>query len=463
MPRVLPSASKAALLLQCSGPFHLDPSSGPSDAEVLAQLRGETESLDLAEVLEEPEDDATIGIRYGRGYHSLMELTIKCHGNVPLKAADEIAEEVDYDSAELVEHVSQSYVSLSNWLAGENPYGVDFRPRQYEVELPLALSLTGKKGVRVCAPTDPETHVYPDIDYQTELPGTADLLIRPYRGSELLAKDAASRRSGVGVRSPDRVSREVRKAIKSYANYVLILDHKTGAHVPPPHELPQLWALALAGIRLTKARGAILATLHAPRGGAPSVYCSPSPIEADKLARFEQNLLRAWHRIGDGSIRPGPHCIELMCPYWTECPVRKPAALQLGIDAPLAAPELGSGEMRLYQEQTATSLLDLSSATPEAIARIAAGLTEFGRLAKALKEPLRERVKELNAAGETIVAYGNPGKRLDVGLVKKRSLSMKSVTDALGKAAGAKELERLTKLGCVKDVEYERIQLKNDD
>lgn len=468
--------SKSALNLECSAPFHLDPTAGPSDVEVLEQLREETADDDLAEALEEPEDESTSGMRYGNGFHELLaqELTSYDPQNALLSLPDfipeatRIAEKYFLDPAELIDRVAQSKLTLISWLSGENPYGIDFRPRERNVELPLALGMI-EKTVRVCAPTDSDTHVYPDIDYKTEYPGTADLLIEPLPGAPKLGRILKSR--GLGLSHADRAAK---RSIMKYANIILVLDHKTGQHVPPPHEMPQLWALALAGVRLFKAKGAILATLHAPRGGAPTVYCSPDVVEAEKLERFYSNLVKAWSRIGDGSLRPGPHCVELFCPRFDECEIHRPALLQLGLGPQRTEyvgesfgprggvdPTLSSTSMRPYaapKPDAETFALDLANATPETISRVAAGLTEFGRLAKALRGPLRERIKELNASGEVVASYERPGKRLDVIEVKKRSVSIKSITEA----CGPKEVSRLEKLGAIRDISYERVQTKND-
>jgi PD-(D/E)XK nuclease superfamily len=253
---------------------------------------------------------------YGSAFHAVMAEALgktwwKERVGVVLnpKYALKASKQFGVDREELSAHANHAFRVLHDWIRGDNPWGVDLSGARRRVEISLAYNVKTGQGRRIAAPD--KDHVYHDAG-KHDLPGTADLVLD-------MIPDKA-RRKGVP--------------------HFIILDHKTGEEFDPPLESAQLLSLGLAyrGIVPYVKREIALAVFHSARNDSPpTVYVDE--VEPATLGLFASRLKRAWRRIGDGSLVPGPHCQR--CPAMTTCPAYANALVTLKPTGAMTSAQIG--------------------------------------------------------------------------------------------------------------------------
>jgi hypothetical protein len=167
--------------------------------------------------------------------------------------------------------------------------------------------------------------------------------------------------------------------------------------------------------------------IHAPRNGGTSIQTHA--LKGSVLDEHRRALKRALTRVGDGSLRPGGHCVSLYCPALRVCPSQTNALVALKAPGALSHGRVGEihQTMQLYD-----------------------------RHVEQLKAEMRAWVRE----------HG-PGVRPDGQLVvlkskTRESLSKTSITEALGAKEAERVIDILAKGGCVKTVEFEELRAEAD-
>jgi Protein of unknown function (DUF2800) len=266
-----------------------------------------------------------------------------------------------------------------------------------KVEAPMAVHVP-EKGKPVTRETklDLETHTY-DLD-EGEIGGTPDVCLT----------------------SADKKIR-------------VVSDDKTGQdramNYAEPSRMGQLRTLALM-------MGAThVAVFHSPKGGnTDDVFLDP--IGPKVLAEHHAALRLAMSRVGDGSLRPGKWCSY--CPAKGSCPANY-------------------GEMVTATAKSVTAMTKLNlGSLSESVDRGVFTHTwrNLEKMAKIARDMIKEEIRE------GAVIQEPDGRTLTLVDVKRESLSMTSIRDALGKPAGDAEIERLRKLGAIKEVAYEELRAK---
>jgi hypothetical protein len=345
--------------------------------------------------------------RFGSAFHEVMALIIskgltdglKSYSHKPIAWWRKIAarwsddpKSPDIDAEALRDRVLNAAPVLLKWLAGENPWRIDFRNWGIATELALAYDIE-TETTRLCSNPN-ERHEYVDRK-ENELPGTADIL-------------------GIGI---DEKTKTGKKKDDFNHNTVLVIDHKSGWDVGSPRESSQLKSLALAACRLYNVDRAIIAFLHAPRDMAATVYADT--LDADDLRTHADELKTANARRGDGSMTPGDHC--KWCQAFTICPTNAGALLELRLKNQLqTAEDVGAAHQRLKEYER--RFLDLQSLVDGEI---------------------RNWIKAHGAA------IRPDGSAVDFVERSFTNLSQASIIRALGKLKGGKEIERLKKLGAI--------------
>lgn len=216
---------------------------------------------------------------------------------------------------------------------------------------------------------------------------------------------------------------------------LVVLDYKTGTYgdFGAPASILQMLTL---GVMFATTKVAILS---APRGMPVSIHAEEITVEAWHAHR--ESLVRALDLVelsnsgGEAIMRPGPECGH--CPAKQDCPAQQGAAV--------------SSAMAIAHRLTGAPLIPLEVSNPGALHQL---ITQFQSLA----EPTLKRLRERALAGEIIE---RPDKKvLTVTTSTVESLSKKSITDALGKEAGAAEIERLRALGAVTVSERKEVRAK---
>src|ERR1700747_1671687 len=275
-----PTMSKTDLLLACQWPWGKEVPIGPSSPE--ADFGSAFHEV-IAWCLKHPEPKRLL-----EAIKTRKEFTL---------AIVRAAQKWKIDPGHLRERVTTAFPVLWQWLREENPYGIDFTKGEMVVEQACAVAVhryqtktaafkTAAFSAPPLGPADVD-HVYQDVG-DNELPGTSDLIIN--------AGDTC-----------------------------LILDHKTG-ELPPVDGNGQLASLALVTVFGSPTRRIITAIFHAPREGGPATVYS-SEVTRDYLSEHVDRLAYAFDRIGDGSLRPGPHC--RYCPALMICPTQTHALVAL--------------------------------------------------------------------------------------------------------------------------------------
>lgn len=221
----------------------------------------------------------------------------------------------------------------------------------------------------------------------------------------------------------DRLPGEIPGTVDLYAivgTTLLVLDHKSGWNVAAdwqprtPAENGQLRTLALALLWLhPDVEQIIVAFFHAPASGS-AIVMGDELTRAD-LKAHSKALRQAMGNIGNGWLRDGPWCEY--CPAWDLCPTNRNALVELkrGI-GPLTREKVGA-----IHQATAT----------------------YDQLRDRLRSEIRAWV---STHGEGVRPDGQ-----EVAIIEKevRNLSQASILRAMGPLKGAKEIDRLEKLGCV--------------
>lgn len=301
---------------------------------------------------------------------------------------------------ELQQHVSSALSKLSKWLAANNWVK---RCRRY-VEVSLAYC-PRTATARSCEPPSVEEHIYPDLRAD-EIGGTADLIVVPNDKTRPL----------------------------------LVLDHKTGVwgDFSRPERLPQLQVLAMAAMLRYGRTSAIMAVLHTPRDGLPIIYESEEH-GFDYLGQHSKLRLQ-MARIGDGSLRPGPHCDR--CPVRSQCPA-KSADLLNEAGALVEKATLVGSELVLVSNTNGAITRE------EKIGRLHLLISRFRELDEAARREMKSALE--NEPG--LEPVRPDGKTLVLKTRQVERLSKSSILKALGKVEGEKMLAKLRKLGALETKE----------
>jgi len=323
-------------------------------------------------LVEVERDEPAVPMRYGSAFHAIMAGV----------AAEDAAMKFDVDPylQELIAHAEKAKAALSLWLDGENMFGAKFN--LIARETPAAwdwVTLTRRDVVEF----NEESHTYDTTTY--EIAGTADLVV-----------------GGVDINS----------------NFVkVVIDYKTGDYedYSRPDELAQLRTLAVVW------EADAVAVLHTPRGGIPVMHVAR--FDSLKRAATSSLLIQSLNRIGDGSMRPGPHC--KFCPAKSSCPTNNAEIVrESNMLLRMAA---GGGPLANPVDKGALNQF----------------LQVFEGLRKQAKAALRADVQ----AGEIILQPN--GKQLQMATKHVERLSKASVLRALPGQAGEAKLDELRALGCL--------------
>jgi hypothetical protein len=259
------------------------------------------------------EEDVGQPARFGSAFHELMAMRKSPSRRTIAKIAAKWTRDGDVDRNELEARFLAAKPVLDGWLAGENPWNIDFRRWAVEHEIGLAYNYENDTARRIALPD--EHHIYNDAR-PNELPGAADIFAQE-------------------------------RHIVRISSTILILDHKSGFTVPQPCESGQLKSLALAACRLTGAKRAIIGFPHAPSDSSPIILADE--LIGDELDAHRDALRDAFARIGDGSLKPGEHC--KWCPALPICPAHTSALAEMRGDSSVlaTAEDVGRAHQRLTQ------------------------------------------------------------------------------------------------------------------
>jgi len=347
------------------------------------------------------EREATDAMNYGSAFAEVMA-EYRLRGKLPSLFVHNVAAKwkLDTDSeGDLAAHTSRAYALWKEWQL-QGPLD---RLKVVRVETPMATFLGATKATakKLAVQTretklDLETHHY-DLD-ANEIGGTPDVCLT----------------------SDDKKIR-------------VVSDDKTGEDramvYSSPKDMGQLKTLAL----MTDATH--VAVFHSPRsGGSDAIYLDP--ITPKELAEHHAALRLALSRVGDGSMRPGPWC--RYCPAKSSCPT------QYG--------ELAVHTGALVKKLSGAGAIQLSDGVDRGL--FVQTWSQLEKLAKIAREQIKEEV----AAGEV---YECPdGRVLTLTEVKRENISLKSIREALGKPAGEAEIERLRKMGAIKEITWVEMRAK---
>lgn len=398
-----PTASKAGTLLQCAWAFN-----NPAV----------------------PKTIANVSMRYGSAFHSVVAAALEAGvaPKISTAAIPSAAKEFGVENVEqeLRAHTQAAYAELLHWLGGGNPWGLKLLPAPKKgvilVEQAIAYDvMTGK--ARLAPPVD-ENHVYHDVT-DSEHPGTFDVAINL---------------KAYGTRVPVRF----RKA-------VLILDHKTGMTFDNPRDSAQLRSLAVACCALWGCERAVVAINHAPRDGIPAIFADE--LGPEDLVEHAAALKRAFARIGDGSLRPGPQCGY--CAGNSVCPAYGGSLATL-TDGLRAAYE-GDGAAGTLLPVVA-GRAPLSIDTPEGLGTVHMILQMMRRV----DDEWAGRIKEKLKSDPGFFGVRPDGKFTVLRKTERDNLSMASIKRAVGNAEAARIEKMLRAKGCIERIEREELREVDD-
>jgi len=167
------------------------------------------------------------------------------------------------------------------------------------------------------------------------------------------------------------------------------------------------------------------------------IYSEPYEPVAQSAHTVE--LHAALGRIGQGFLRPGPHCTR--CPTRLTCPAQAADLLAESTSALVASAN------KLAVEPIVGPLVPAGALTLP--------VEELLRKFRKLEEAGSAEIKRLVKAG--VVIETREGKVLAIHTDSYETLSKKSVLEALGKVAGERELARLRKKGAIRETKRERL------
>jgi hypothetical protein len=295
------------------------------------------------------------------------------------------------DTDELAGHVWGSFLYLRTWMAGANPWGVDWTTGALIVEKSYAIQVLGGSFARIIGPPSEEDHIYAGLE-PGEIPATLDVMVLAGKG----------------------------RAIPP-----LVLDHKTGhgKDFSSPSQDDQMRTLAL----IPDLGEAIVAINHADRRGLPMIYADPiGPVD---LQKHRVRLRTAVERIGDGSMRPGDWCTY--CPAKTVCPTQYstliPSALAIAssVDLVITTPEWLDG-----------------LTVPEKVGRMHLFKSAMTAMLKKVDDEIHRYVR----ANPGEVVTRPDGKHLEFITRAYETLSKRAFEEALGKIEAEKWFVKLRKL-----------------
>jgi hypothetical protein len=379
-------------------------------------------------------EEATEPMRYGSAFHLLIagllekflkikDLTMKdlTLSEKKITKATSLFRLPPSSVAPLPGHVKSSYIELHRWLRGRNPWAKDFvdgvSDDHISIEKAFAVytgrgtpSTIGALGARPIHLPRVEDHVYQDLEI-SEIAMTVDLELP-----------------------------------------LLVLDHKTGverdpeaaSHFSEPSENLQMRTQGLAGLARRK-KAPILAIGHYDRLGLPKIYAD-HPSE-ELLKSHAKSIRFALARIGDGSMRPGPWCAK--CPAREACPARYETLISTVSDL-IARGGLG--------EFLAGDDASRSITSSDEIGRLHLLRQKFSALLPIAQKELFAWVKKHGNGA----AVRPDGKTLAIVEKTTERISKTSILKALGPVKGARELERLRKLGALKEETHEELHAVND-
>lgn len=328
--------------------------------------------------------------RYGTAFHLVLAAHLRAKkplsAEMHSRAIDRAAETNNVKSArhELAGHVKSSAKYLQNWLAHQKLVVV-------EVEKAYAVNPATIK-FRPIEPHD-ERHHYDCA--ANELPGTVDLKARSEDGRR-----------------------------------ILVLDHKTGEESHSfelPAKNPQMRSLGL----MTGSNE--VAVFHADRRGLPMIYAEEwYPPDAKSHAKA---LAKAFARIGDGWLHPGPWCNR--CLARDDCPAKAADMLSEGTAALVQASNV------LAEEPINPKGLAVLNNSTTLAARAAALYTLLKRF-RAVERLGSDEIKRYVRAGGVVETLEGV---LEICEQSFETVSKKSIMTSLGRLRGERELARLRKLG----------------
>ena len=354
------------------------------------------------------ERDSTLAMNYGSAFAEVMA-EYRRKGKLPSLFVHAVAArwKLDVDSeGDLANHTSRAW---SFWKAWTTDNLLKKKLKIVRVETPMATYL-GKRRQEALSSTDktPRLEVatretkldlethHYDLD-ENEIGGTPDVCL-------------TSEDKKIRVVSDDKTGED---RAMLYAN---------------PAGMGQLKTLAL----MTDATH--VAVFHSPRsGGSDAIYLDP--ITPKELVEHHAALRKALSRVGDGSMRPGPWCRR--CPAKGSCPTQYG---ELAVHTGSLVKKFAGGPISLKDGVDRGLFVQTWS--------------QLEKLAKLAREQIKEEVRE-GAVYET-----PSGHVLTLTEVKRENISLKSIREALGKPAGEEEIERLRKLGAIKEITWEEMRAR---
>jgi hypothetical protein len=407
---IQPSMSKAGALIECAWPFN----------NPLVPKIQQNEAM-----------------RFGAAAHAIWESGLRAGiaSKIPAGVIPKIAKDFEFEEAELREHTLSAYDELLRWLGGGNYWNVNLLPAPKGAALvEQALAFDVATGVARIAANVDENHVYPDVT-PDEHPGTLDFALR------------------LGLYGAKRLPERLRRS-------VFVLDHKTGLTVDPPRESRQLRSLALTLATLWKADRAIVALLHAPRGGIPMVIADE--LNEKDLDDHHQQLRAAFGRIGDGSLRPNPGCH--WCPGITVCPAYGASLATLADSlGPPGEPLIEEAKNKLKEQNggiAPRARLDLS--TPNGIGAAHMLVQMLRACDEQLSDRIKQWLREQNEDGTDRFGVRPDGKLTVLKTVERENLSLASIKRHLPLAEAAKMERLLRDKGCIEKLPREELRAVDD-
>lgn len=379
---IQPSASKAYIFANCSYAF--DPAH--------EELSG---------------SPGTAASRYGSAFHdviaSLIEMSLKT-GTKPKTFAELV------DNAcvtwkippaakiELAGHVWGSFLYLRNWMRGDNQWAIDWTAKNagtliVEKSYAVDVSQYGERDVvvREIDPPTVEDHTYENLK-PFEIPMTADVMV---------------------------IDGDVPP---------LVLDHKTGSSkdFSEPELDEQMLTMGLATTPRID-QDVVLAVHHADRRGLPMLYALDVPQTT--LIAHEKRLARAFDRIGDGSMRPGPWC--------TYCPAKSICPTQYSKIAPTAMAIVESVGLSITRPEGDFEI------TPQFMGKMHFLRSQINAVMKRVDAEIHQYVED----NPSEVITRPDGKSLEWVTREYENISKKAFVDVLGVIEAEKWFVKLRKLG----------------
>lgn len=350
--------------------------------------------------------------RFGSAFHELIARSLKTGQTPSRKWVPAVAKKwgVSQHEDEVYNLVDASREVLLPWLAGKNPFRINFAPYMKDALVEEAVALTPGNAGRFIEPHD-EDHKYHGL-HEGEIPGTLDLGVVPPRRKKLP---------------------------------ILVEDHKTGEEdFSRPLDKPQLLAQAAATMRAAGRDEAIVAVLHARRWGMPKVYADK--VKLSELKNFENRLAVAQARIGDGSMRPHAKCGY--CPAREICPARDSELLARAGDVLTGLTAAGGA---LSDGGVKGTDLAIRTKAVMSVEKKMGLLYSVVKKAEVMAGRARDEIKKaILASGGRLLPETPEGEVLIVREYEKESVSKSSIVEALGKKAGEREIEKLRKAGAVR-------------